>query len=154
MACYKYLCNSQSVLHSAKATHGSSMWIARRMASTSARSATHGALTYDLVAKCSVRYYHRSLRAPCLNTLSDICTFTRIDYKSPRFRPHPAPWTCRTSHVHARRNSGFLEGHHSRAAGANRLPAMPKQYLPPRPQAWPGGSRCHWRRTQVARLEA
>lgn len=34
---------------------GSSMWAARTMAST-ARSATHGALTFELVARCSVSH--------------------------------------------------------------------------------------------------
>lgn len=68
----------------------------RRMASTTTRrSATHGALTFDLLAKCSVRLSLCAAPSSKLWKRELLLTYETslgIDYKSSRLRPHPTSW--------------------------------------------------------------
>lgn len=94
------------------------------------------ALTFELIARCSVR--------PPSNILGRI-TLIITDYQSSSCEPHTPPWTCTVTSIHASRNSGVAERLDTTTIRSHRLPTLSEQHVPSRPKARTRSIREGWR---------
>lgn len=93
------------------------------------------ALTFELIARCSVRF---------------LCLLVRImliitDHQSSSSQTHTSPWTSPITSIHASRHAGLSEGINATTARSNRLSTLSQQYVSSRPEARTRCAREGWR---------
>lgn len=102
------------------------------------------ALTFEVEARCSVSVLVHGRLLMLTNS---------PDHQSSRLYPSPTPWPSRAAHIHAGGYASLLERDYGGAIGRDWLSTVSEQHLSPRPEAWSGSPRRHWRSTSASRME-